>query len=175
MMIQRPNRVLGARKWVGMSFLEPQEALEQAEQLQLFYRRGRAMRKMTPCIVSVTLLLTACAPSLQYRIGQGFYSDTFAKAQMQAAANAGKVKNLGRFSVEGGGCFLYSQDTADREVVIPAIQEKLKEMGANVADSVVANEQGYDFLLGLLIIPGFLGCSNWTISGEALLVEQTAM
>ena len=56
-----------------------------------------------------------------------------------------------------------------------AIQQKLKEMGANVADSVVANEKWYDLLLGLLIIPGLLACSNWEISGEALRVEEGAM
>ena len=133
------------------------------------------MRRIMSCIVVTTFLSTACVPSLQYRLGQGFYSDKFAKTQVQAAANVGKVKNLGHFSVERGGCFLYSQDMADRDVVIPAIQEKLKEMGANVADNVVANEQWYDFLLGLLIIPGIMGCSNWTISGEALLVEQVSV
>jgi len=30
----------------------------------------------------------------------------------------------------------------------------------------------YDFLLGLLILPGLLACSNWEISGDALLVEK---
>ena len=64
---------------------------------------------------------------------------------------------------------------ADRNIVFPAIQRKLKELGANVADNVVANEQWYDFLLGLLIVPGLLACSNWTISGDALRVEPNAM
>lgn len=48
-------------------------------------------------------------------------------------------------------------------------------MKANVADNVVANEKGYDILLGLLIIPGFAGCSNWTISGDAFVVEKTTL
>jgi len=120
-------------------------------------------------------LLTACTPSLQYRLGQGFYSDTYAKTQVQAAANAGKVKNLGHFSVDAGGCGNYSQDAADQNIVIPAIKSKLQEMGANVADNVVANERWFDFLLGLLIIPAVLACSNWTISGEALLIQENAM
>lgn len=131
------------------------------------------MKKLCSMVILCAFTMSACVPSLQYRLGQGFYSETFAKTQVQAVANAGKLKNLGRFSVEAGGCFNYSQDLADRNIVIPAIKKKLKEMGANVADNVVANEMWYDFLLGLLIIPGILGCSNWTISGEALLVEQT--
>lgn len=126
------------------------------------------------CCLSVTLL-TGCAPSLQYRLGHGFYSDTYAKTQVQAAANSGKVKNLGRFSVDAGGCGNYSQDATDRNIVIPAIKSKLREMGANVADNVVANERWFDFVLGLFIIPGLLACSNWTISGEALLVEENVM
>ncbi len=120
-------------------------------------------------------VVCGCAPSLQYRLGQGFYSDTHAKTQVQAAANAGKVKNLGRFSVDAGGCGNYSQDATDRNIIIPAIKSELSKMGANAADNVVANERWFDFVLGLLIIPGLLACSNWTISGEALLVEQQAM
>lgn len=123
-------------------------------------------------ILLMAILMLACVPSLNYRLGQGYYSDTFARVQVQAAANAGHIKNLGRFSEDAGGCGLYSQDIADRDVVIPTVQKKLKEMGGNAADNVVANEKGYDFLLGLLIIPTLAGCSNWTISGEALLVEQ---
>jgi len=113
---------------------------------------------------------------LQYRIGQGFYSDSYAKTQVQAAANAGKVKNLGHFSTDAGSCFNFSQDMTDQNVVIPAIKEKLQEMGANVADNVTVNERTVlDFFLGLLIIPGFIGCGNFTISGEALLIQDAAM
>lgn len=133
------------------------------------------MRSLPIVVVACAFSMTACVPSLSYRLGQGFYSETFAKTQVQAAANAGKIKNLGRFSVEAGGCGNYSQDMADANIVIPAIKSKLKELGANIADNVVANEQGYDFLLGLLIIPALMACSNWTISGEALLVEQSTM
>lgn len=133
------------------------------------------MRKLLPSVMLCTLVLNACAPSLQYRLGQGFYSENIAKTQVQAAAIAGKVKNLGRFSVDAGACFNYQQDMTDQNVIIPAIRQKLKEMGANVADNVVANEKWYDFLLGLFILPAVLGCSNWEISGEALLVEQLSM
>lgn len=120
----------------------------------------------------IITMLTACAPSLQYRLGQGFYSDSYAKSQVQAAAINGKVKNLGHFSANAGGCGNYSQDMIDRNIIVPAIKAKLNEMGANVADNVVANERWYDFLLGLFIIPGLAACSNWTISGEALVVEE---
>lgn len=130
-----------------------------------------AVSAMTTFVVS----LTGCVPSLQYRLGQGFYSDKFAKTQVQAAANAGKVKNLGRFSVDAGSCGNYSQDAADSNIVIPAIKSKLQELNANVADNVVANEKGYDFLLGLLIFPALFACSNWAISGEALSVDESIL
>ncbi len=128
-------------------------------------------------IISVTVVLiftclSSCAPSLQYRLGQGYYSDEYAKTQTQALANKGQVKNLGRFSVTKGGCFNYSQDMTDRNIIHPAIRSKLRQMNANVADNVVANEKWYDFVLGLFILPGLFACSNWEISGEALLVED---
>jgi hypothetical protein len=63
----------------------------------------------------------------------------------------------------------------DRRLIIPAVQRKLKEMGANVADAVVANEEWYDVPLLVLILPPVLGCSFWEISGQALLVEQPSM
>lgn len=129
------------------------------------------MKKGIALILGCSLLVPGCIPSLSYRLGQGFYSETYAKTQVQAAANAGRVKNLGRFSTTSGGCGNYSQDMADQNMIIPAIKDKLKELGANVADNVVANERWFDFLLGLFIIPALLACSNWTISGEALLVE----
>lgn len=132
------------------------------------------MRKLSVVLVAC-LFLAGCVPSLSYRLGQGFYSETLSKSEMQDLIRTGKAKSLGKFTAENGGCFLYSQDTADQKVVIPAIQEKLKEMGGNVADNVVANEKGYDFLLGLLILPGFAGCSNWTISGDAFRVDKTAL
>jgi hypothetical protein len=122
-------------------------------------------------VLIVGLTTSACVPSFSYRLGQGFYSDNYAKVQVQSAANAGRVKNLGRFTTNAGGCGNYTQTMADQNIVVPAIKAKLKELGANVADNVVANEEWYDVILGLLIIPALLACSNWTISGDALLVE----
>jgi hypothetical protein len=133
------------------------------------------LRSRVAIVLCCAVMANACAPSLQYRLGQGFYSDNLAKTQVQAAANAGKVKSLGRFSVTEGGCGNYSQDMTDRNIIFPAIQKTLKVMGGNVADNVVANEKWYDFLLGLLIIPTLLACSNWEISGEALRVEGGAV
>lgn len=118
--------------------------------------------------------VSACAPSLSYRLGQGFYSDQFAKQQVQAAANAGRVENLGRFEIVKGSCFNFTQDQNDHHIIFPAVQEALQERDANAADQITANEQWYDFLMGLLIVPGFLGCSNWTVSGTALRIKPVA-
>jgi hypothetical protein len=131
------------------------------------------MRKpIALAVVGCALTVSACAPSLSYRLGQGFYSDTYAREHVQAAANTGRLKNLGRFSTTAGGCGNYSEELADRKIVIPAVQAKLKEVGANVADRVVVNEAWYDSLLDFLTVPTLLGCTYWTISGEAFLVEE---
>jgi hypothetical protein len=129
----------------------------------------------TPIVVALigcALTVSACAPSLADRPGQGFYSETYARGQVQAAANAGRVKSVGRFSTTAGGCGNYSEESADRNLVIPAIRAKLLELGANVAYGVVAKEAWYDSLLDLLTVPTLLGCTYWTIGGEALLVEE---
>ena len=133
--------------------------------------RWRAMARL----LLLTIAVSGCSPSLQYQSGRGFYSDDLVKSQLQDAMAAGKVRNLGRFSVEAGGCFNYTEDRTDRNIVFPAIKQKLTEMGANAADNVAVKEKWYDFMLGLLIIPGFLGCNNWEISGEALQVDKTAL
>jgi len=129
-------------------------------------------KRIVLALVGCALTVGACAPSLSYRLGQGFYSDRYARAQVRAAADTGRLRNLGRFSTTAGGCGHYSEDSADRNIVIPAVQAKLKELGANVADRVVANEAWYDSLLDALTVPTLLGCSYWTVSGEALLVEE---
>jgi hypothetical protein len=128
------------------------------------------MRKIA-CAITCSLLVSGCAPSLQYRLGQGFYSEGHAKTQVQAAANAGNVTNLGRFSTDVFGCGNYSQDIVDRNLIVPAIRRELQARNGNAADNVVANEPWTNFLLGLLILPTLAGCSGWTVSGEALRVE----
>ncbi len=136
------------------------------------------MRKLIPSLILFAVVLDACAsfgPSLPYTRGQSFYSESFAKIQAQAAGNAGEVKNLGTFAMNAGGCSNYEQAMTDRKLIIPAVQRKLKEMGANVADAVVATEAWYDIPLWLLILPPVLGCSFWEISGQALLVEQPSV
>jgi hypothetical protein len=77
------------------------------------------------------ILASACAPSLAYRLGQGFYSDQFAKQQVQAAANAGQVENLGRFEVVKGACFNFTQDQNDHNIIFPAVQQALQEKEGN--------------------------------------------
>ena len=57
----------------------------------------------------------------------------------------------------------------DQNIVIPAIRQILKEKGGNAADSIVANQP---FTAIFVMISGFpAACTEWTISGEALLVE----
>ena len=119
----------------------------------------------------VATMTSACTPSFAYRNGQGFFSDQYARQQVQAAANAGQVENLGRFEVVKGACFNFTQDQNDHNIIFPAVQEALQEKEGNAADQITANEEWYDVPMGLLIIPGFLGCSNWTVSGDVLRVK----
>jgi hypothetical protein len=108
-------------------------------------------------------------------MGEGFYSEQFAKAQVQAQANTGRVDNLGHFSVEKASCFNFTQDMTDSNVVIPAVQQALSDKGGNVADQITANETFLTNLaFAVLIIPPFLGCSDWTVSGDALKVGPVA-
>ncbi len=126
---------------------------------------------MVSCAVVMAVMVSGCAPSLQYRLGEGFYSQDLSEAQVQAAANQGRVEKVGMFSETRGGCFHYQQGAVDQAVVIPAVKRGLERSRANVATKITANEKWYDFLLGLFIIPAYLGCSNWEISGNALRVD----
>jgi hypothetical protein len=144
---------------------------------QSFLGGEEIMVKNTMIVVAAAvaaMLMSACAPSLAYRMGQGFYSDQYAKQQVQAAANSGQVENLGRFEIVKGACFNYTQDQNDHNVIFPAVQEALEGKAGNAADQITANEEWYDFPLGLLIIPGLMGCSNWTVSGDVLRVKPVA-
>lgn len=125
-------------------------------------------------LATCCLVVGGCAPSLSYRLGQGFYSDSYKKSDVQAAASVGRLRNLGPFATTAGGCGNYSEESADRKIIIPAVQAKLRELGANVADRVVAKEAWYDSFMDFLTVPTLLGCSYWTISGQALLVEDSA-
>ncbi|TAJ32320.1 MAG: hypothetical protein EPO64_01290 [Nitrospirae bacterium] len=120
-------------------------------------------------LVLALLFLTACAPSESYRQGRGFYSEQFTQAQVQAAAKAGKVTEAGNFSFESNSCGNYSTGLADDHLVHATLQEKLPELGANAAEHIGATEQLRYFLLSLILLP--MGCSDWTISGHALLVD----
>ena len=131
------------------------------------------MRRLITFFLSFSILLSACAPSLHDRLGKGFYSDTYTEKQVQAAANVGRVKNLGRFSKDSFACFNYSPEMTDENVMAPAIQKKLKELRGNAADNVVANRPWY--FVALFIRPFLpLGSTAWTISSEALLVEEAS-
>ncbi len=133
------------------------------------------MSKLLLISLGIMIGFVGCAPSLQYRLGEGFYSENLSEVQVQAAADKGQVKKLGTFSETVGGCFNYQQDFVDREIVIPAIKKGLSKQGGNVATKIVANEKWYDFFYGLFILPAYLGCSNWEVSGNVLDVEPVVV
>lgn len=127
------------------------------------------MRLPVSLLLLCMALLSGCVPSLQYRLGQGFYSDTHARTQVMAAANAGRLRNLGRFSVDSTNCWNWTQDMTDQNIVIPAIRKQLRVLGGNAADNIVANQPFTAIFVTLIGWPA--ACTEWTISGEALLVE----
>lgn len=124
---------------------------------------------MLPCAAQVQSLFYH--PSLLIRNGQGFYSDTYSKTEIQNKVANTQVKNLGRFETSAGAYFNTSQASTDQHIVIPALKQQLQIKGADVADNVTASERWLmDFGLGLRVIPGLMGCSIWNISGDALKV-----
>jgi hypothetical protein len=123
-------------------------------------------------LAGVMASLVACGPSGIYREGRGFYSEQFSPGLVRSAAQAGKVTSLGRFSFETSACGNYSAGLADRNLVKMTLQEQLPHLGANAAQKVRATEGVGSFLFSLLLLP--MGCSDWTISGEALLVDASA-
>ena len=112
-------------------------------------------------VICLPVFATACAPSLSYRSGQGFYSEQFSQQEVETAASSGKVQNLGRFETVQGACFNYTQDHNDQNIVMPVVQKELQGRGGNAADQVTAKEELYDFGLGFVVVPELLGCSYW--------------
>ncbi len=139
------------------------------------FDQNRTMIGKSALVIGLPALLTACAPSLSYRSGQGFYSDQFAQQQVQDAAKSGQVQNLGRFEIVNSACFNYTQVHNNENVVIPAVQRALQQEKGNAADRITAKEEWYDFGLGLVVVPAILGCSVWTVSGDALRVKEGPM
>lgn len=115
------------------------------------------------------LLLAACLPTAHYRDGQGVYSPVFTKDQVQEAAMAGKVADLGPFSYEVSTCGNYTRGLADENIVEETLDAKLPTLGANAAARIGSRERADFFLLSLLIIP--MGCSEVTLTGHALAVD----
>jgi hypothetical protein len=111
-------------------------------------------------ILILGLALSGCLASIHYGL-----SDVNVPKE--------RMKHLGPFSVDASGCGSYSTSSAGENIIKPAVQEKLRELGANAADNVEAKERWYDIPLGMLIVPALLGCSNWIVTGDALLIERS--
>jgi hypothetical protein len=122
-------------------------------------------------VLLVTMTLTACAPSLPYMMGSAFYSESYSKTQVQAAAANGRVRFLGRFTEDGTACGLYVQDRTDSALVLPVVKAQLQRAGGNAADNIVTKWNFTDFMLGVTILPLLMGCRSYTICGELLLVQ----
>jgi hypothetical protein len=119
----------------------------------------------------LTLTTTACAPSMPYILGTGFYSESHSRAQVQAAAINGKLKFLGKFTEDSTTCGNYLQEWTDNNLVLPVARAELARVGGNAADNIVAKWNMTDVLLAFTLFPAFAGCRSYTISGEALLVQ----
>lgn len=119
----------------------------------------------------VSMTLTACAPSLPYMMGNGFYSESHSRAQVQAAANSGRITFLGKFTEDGTACGLYVQELTDSNLVLPVVKAQLGKVGGNAADNIVTKWNFTDFMLGVTLLPLLMGCRSYTICGELLLVQ----
>ncbi|MBP8625099.1 MAG: hypothetical protein KBI10_00185 [Syntrophorhabdales bacterium] len=126
------------------------------------------MAKYCLVICLIIFTLTACGPVTE----NGFYSDKYSQQQVVEAAKKGNVQKVGSFYLEPSGCGFYKGESITQNILLPSIQEQLKQMNANAADNILIKEQWYDMPLGLLIFPAAMGCSNWVIQGDALLVKE---
>ncbi len=127
---------------------------------------------MVSCAVVMAVMVSGCMPSVQYRSGQGFYAeDGLSETQVQFAVSEGRAEQVGTFSETRGGCFNYSQDAVDEDVVIPSVKQGLQKNRANVATKISADQKWYDYPLYLFLLAHYWGCSNWEISGNALKVD----
>lgn len=133
-------------------------------------RRSTSRRCVTATLL-LALSTTACAPSMPYILGNGFYSQSHSRAQVQAAANNGKLTFLGKFTEESTACGNYLQEWTDNNVVLPVAKAELARVGGNAADNIVAKWNMTDVLLAFTLLPVLAGCRSYTISGEALLVQ----
>ena len=131
----------------------------------------RSCRRYAAAALLLSLGTTACAPSMPYILGTGFYSESHSRAQVQAAAINGKLKFLGKFTEESTACGNYLQEWTDNNVVLPVAKAELARVGGNAADNIVAKWNMTDVLLAFTLAPVLAGCRSYTISGEALLVQ----
>jgi len=130
-----------------------------------------AFGRLVAAAIVIAMSTTACAPSMPYILGTGFYSESYSKSQVQAAANNGKVKFLGKFSEDGTSCGNYVQESTDNNLVLPVVKSQLNTLKGNAADNIVAKWNFSDFMLAFTLLPALAGCRSFTISGEALLVQ----
>ncbi len=115
--------------------------------------------------------LAACAPSQAYREGRGVYSPTLSEAQIDAAARAGKIKKLGHFQFDSSACGNYWTALADQNLIFPSLEEKLLELNADAAVGIKATEATSADMLLYYVLTLPMGCSDWTVSGEAVTLE----
>jgi hypothetical protein len=133
--------------------------------------RNSVIGRFVILAVLMALTTSACAPSMPYVLGNGFYSESFSKVQVQAAANNGKVEFLGKFTEDSAACGLYVQESTDNNLVLPVVKSQLGKLGGNAADNIVAKWNFSDFMLAITLLPAIAGCRSYTISGEALMVQ----
>jgi hypothetical protein len=58
----------------------------------------------------------------------------------------------------------------DQKIILPTVKAKLKEMGGNVAENILIQENDSTFWLNFLILPILAACGTWNVSGEAFLM-----
>lgn len=115
--------------------------------------------------------LAACAPSQVYLEGRGVYSPKLSEAEIDAAARAGKIKKLGHFQFDSSACGNYWTALADQNLILPTLDEKLLELNADAAVWIKATEATSADMLLYYVLTLPMGCSDWTVSGEAVSLE----
>lgn len=121
-------------------------------------------------------VLQGCMPSLPYRIGQGIVSERFTPTEIQTHLMEGTYKTRGPVETNVWSCLNYSESLANRHLVEQPLKEEMQISGGNAVYQVKAAQNLWtEFFMRLMILPGFLGCRSFEVSGMMVKIQGSGL
>lgn len=118
-------------------------------------------------------ILQGCMPSLPYRVGQGIVSEGFTRTEIETHLMEGTYKPRGSVKTNVWSCLNYSESLANRQLVEQPLKEELHISGGNAAYHVKAAQNLWtEFFMRLTLLPGFLGCRSFEVSGQVVMIQS---